>query len=147
MPCKLVRPGAALFLNLRTMMSVFRKLLSALMMSVLFASSTLAAELLMMEEIGCPWCDKWKEEIGVIYHKTDEGKRAPLKMLDMHAKIPEKYRFVGNVSFSPTFILISEGREIGRIRGYPGEDWFFPMLQNLLVKMDKTDNKKSLKIN
>ncbi len=34
--------------------------------------------------------------------------------------------------FTPTFVLFDDGREIGRIEGYPGEDFFWGLLQNLV---------------
>jgi hypothetical protein len=36
------------------------------------------------------------------------------------------------VRFTPTFVLVDEGREIGRIEGYPGEDFFWGLLERLL---------------
>ena len=32
------------------------------------------------------------------------------------------------VSFTPTFILVQDGVEVGRIEGYPGEDFFWGLL-------------------
>ena len=37
--------------------------------------------------------------------------------------------------FTPVFVLIDNGREIGRIRGYPGEDHFWGLLGTLLAKL------------
>ena len=50
---------------------------------MLAASQTAAAQLIMVEETYCEWCERWNEEIGVIYDKTPEGKRAPLRRVDM----------------------------------------------------------------
>jgi len=33
-----------------------------------------------------------------------------------------------SVHFTPTFILVDDGREVGRIEGYPGEDFFWGLL-------------------
>lgn len=33
-----------------------------------------AAELVMFETLGCPWCMAWDAEVGIIYHKTAEGR-------------------------------------------------------------------------
>ena len=35
------------------------------------------------------------------------------------------------VRFTPTFVLVQDGVETGRIEGYPGEDFFWPMLAEL----------------
>ncbi len=96
-----------------------------------------AAELVMLEEHGCPWCERWDEEIGVIYHKTPEGRQAPLRRLDIHDPLPVDLRFLVKGGYTPTFILVDEGREIGRIRGYPGEDFFWGLLGQMLKKLPK----------
>ena len=87
--------------------------------------------LLMAEENGCYWCQKWDEEISHIYPKTAEGRTAPLRRYDLHADTPD-VAFVRRVTFTPTFILVHEGREVGRIEGHPGEDFFWPMLTRMM---------------
>jgi hypothetical protein len=36
------------------------------------------------------------------------------------------------ISFTPTFVLVEDGRELARIEGYPGEDFFWGLLGMLL---------------
>jgi hypothetical protein len=38
------------------------------------------------------------------------------------------------VRFTPTFVLLDGDREIGRIEGYPGQDFFWARLENLAPK-------------
>ena len=83
--------------------------------------------LLMAEEDGCYWCGKWNEEIAHIYPKTAEGKTAPLQRYDLRGEAPD-VTFVQRVHFTPTFILVEDGAEVGRIEGYPGEDFFWGLL-------------------
>ena len=87
--------------------------------------------LLMAEEPGCMWCARWNKEISEIYPKTPEGQAAPLKRFDLHADVPEA-TLASRVRFTPTFILVEDGREVGRIEGYPGEDFFWGMLGEML---------------
>ena len=96
-----------------------------------------AAELVMVEETYCHWCERWKEEIGVVYDKTEEGKRAPLRRIDISDPIPDDLTFVSHPNFTPTFILVEDGREVARIEGYPGEDFFWPLLGRMLEKLPK----------
>ena len=35
------------------------------------------------------------------------------------------------------FVLIDNGREFGRIRGYPGDTFFWGLLANLIERMDR----------
>lgn len=88
--------------------------------------------LLMAEEHGCVWCERWNEEISAIYPKTAEGKAAPLVRYDLHSETPENVSFERRVHFTPTFILVNDGVEVGRIEGYPGEDFFWGLLSMML---------------
>jgi thioredoxin-related protein len=83
--------------------------------------------LLMAEERGCYWCAQWNEDISHIYPKSAEGRTAPLQRYDLHSETPD-VTFVRRVSFTPTFILVNDGAEVGRIEGYPGEDFFWGLL-------------------
>ena len=102
-------------------------------------TSTNAAELIMLEEDGCPWCELWRKEVGVIYAKTDEGKIAPVREVDINDPLPDDLKFLTKGKYTPTFILIENGKEYGRIRGYPGESFFWGLLAVLIERLPKTD--------
>jgi len=99
------------------------------------ASAAASAELLMFEENHCPYCEQWKAEVGVIYAKTPQGKQAPLVSLDLYADWPARYRSLREIQYSPTFIVWHDEREIGRIVGYPGEDFFWGLLDQILARL------------
>ncbi|HWC91653.1 MAG TPA: thioredoxin, partial [Pseudolabrys sp.] len=87
-----------------------------------------AAELVMFTRAGCEWCAAFEREIAPVYGKTDEGRRAPLRRVDFDAARPADLAFIEVERLTPLFVLIENGREIGRIRGYPGEDHFWGLL-------------------
>ena len=89
--------------------------------------------LFMAEEHGCAWCARWDEEISEAYPNTAEGKAAPLVRFDLHGEAPENVTFAQRVRFTPTFILVEDGVEVGRIEGYPGEDFFWGLLSMMLA--------------
>lgn len=97
--------------------------------------------LLMAEETGCFWCARWNTEIAPIYPKTVEGKTAPLRRYDLHGEAPD-VTFERRVHYSPTFILVENGHEVGRIEGYPGEDFFWGLLTMMFeaasIPLDQT---------
>ncbi|MDQ4059859.1 MAG: thioredoxin family protein [Pseudomonadota bacterium] len=95
-----------------------------------------AAELVMFTDPGCPWCAAFEREIGPIYPKTEEGRRAPLRRIDIHDR-PQDLAWIEGVRMTPTFVLIEGDREVGRITGYPGADFFFGLLGTLLGKLDQ----------
>ncbi len=88
--------------------------------------------LLMAEEDGCMWCARWDSEISEIYPKTPEGQAAPLKRIDIHKVIPDGIALDRPLYYTPTFVLLENGEEVGRIEGYPGEDFFWGVLGVLL---------------
>lgn len=96
-----------------------------------------AAELVMFEQSACPWCQTFNREIAPIYGKTLEGQRAPLRHVDINAVLPADLAFIEVERLTPLFVLIDKGREIGRIRGYPGEDHFWGLLGVLIKKLDQ----------
>ncbi|MEP4766896.1 MAG: transcriptional regulator [Roseibium sp.] len=89
----------------------------------------------MLEQPGCVWCLRWNEEIGVVYPKTKEGEKAPLRRVDITDPWPEDLGDVAKERLTPTFVLVEDGIEIARLRGYPGEHFFWPLLTEMLVKL------------
>ena len=110
-----------------------RRLIFGLTLLVASARGAMAdAMLVMVEEKGCIWCARWNEEISEIYPKTAEGAAAPLKRIDIHAKRPDDIVFARSLTFTPTFVLVVDGLEVSRIEGYPGEDFFWGLLDRML---------------
>lgn len=106
--------------------------ISGLIMSVLAVMPAAAAELIMVEEAGCVWCARWNRDVSEVYPKTAEGRIAPLRRIDIHADYPADLSFARPLYFTPTFVLVEAGRELGRIEGYPGEDFFWGLLGVIL---------------
>ncbi|HHG91229.1 MAG TPA: thioredoxin family protein [Devosia sp.] len=88
--------------------------------------------MLMFEQDACPWCEAWRREVGVVYDKTPEGRLAPLVVLDIADPLPEKYSLDYNIVYTPTFVVVEDGSEVGRIEGYPGEGFFWARLEKIL---------------
>lgn len=86
----------------------------------------------MFERAGCVWCRKWDVEVGAVYPKSPEGQRVPLRRASLDQPLPPDLKLTPPVFYSPTFVLMDQGREIGRITGYPGEDAFWGLLGVLL---------------
>ncbi|WP_299414801.1 hypothetical protein [uncultured Sulfitobacter sp.] len=89
--------------------------------------------LVMVEEKGCIWCARWNREIADIYPKTGEGQAAPLLRMDIHAPRPADFTFARSLHFTPTFVLMRDGVEVSRLEGYPGEDFFWGLLRQMLT--------------
>jgi len=105
---------------------------AAIVCLILAGTAVQAAELVMIEEDGCIWCERWDREIAPIYPKTTAGKFAPLRRINKRGPFPKDMKFSAKVHFTPTFVVIEDGAEIGRIEGYPGEDFFWGLLEKML---------------
>jgi len=113
-----------------------RAALFGAMFIALTCASARAAELVMFEQAGCAWCEAFDREIAPVYGKTLEGLRAPLRRVDMTRSVPSDLAFIEVERLTPLFVLVDNGREIGRVRGYPGEDNFWGLLGVLIKSLN-----------
>jgi hypothetical protein len=86
-------------------------------------------QLIMVDEKGCHYCQKWNRDVGGVYARTAEGRFAPLRRVGRDAGVLRNFK---PVVYTPTFILVRNGGEEGRITGYPGEAYFWEELGVLL---------------
>jgi thioredoxin-related protein len=107
-------------------------------MLALSVTAAAAMELVMFRQAGCPWCAVWDREVGPIYPKTEFGRRVPVRFVDL-GRARDTAGLKSPVRFTPTFVVLEGGREIGRIEGYPGQDFFWGLLENLVPKPAATD--------
>jgi hypothetical protein len=119
----------------------FAALMGAMLVA-LSLSRAQAAQLVMFEQPGCPWCEAFDRDVGVIYAKTDEAKRAPLRRLDINEPLPPNLSFIQVERLTPLFVLVDKGHEIGRIRGYGGEEMFWTQLYMLMQKLKASGSGK-----
>jgi len=94
-----------------------------------------ATELLMFDDPGCVWCRRWNAEIAPSYPKTREGQQAPLRRVPIRDQARAGVALARPINITPTFVLVEDGQEVGRIDGYAGKDFFYPMLAQLLRRI------------
>jgi len=107
------------------------------------ASIAFAAELVMFEDPGCEWCQKWNDEIGYSYKETKIGQSVPLRRVMKNKPRPDDLKIITNIRYTPTFVVFHKGAEVGRIVGYPGEDFFWGYLENIIEKVDRHQSGQS----
>lgn len=108
-----------------------------------FSAVATAAEssdlrLMMVEQPGCIWCARWHDEVGPVYPKTPEATVAPIEFQQLVDDLPAGVSFTRPARLTPTFVLLEHGAEVGRIEGYPGEDFFWSMLSELIASASAT---------
>jgi thioredoxin-related protein len=104
---------------------------------VAVAQGVAAAELVMFEDPGCPWCRRWHAEIGPGYPRTDEGRLAPLRRVDIKDQAKAGVALKQPVIVTPTFVLVEDGQEVGRVVGYAGSEFFYGLLGDVLARLPR----------
>jgi len=100
-----------------------------------------AAQLVVLQQPGCAWCARFEAEIAPAYPKTEEGRQAPLRRVDITARWPADLAAIRTEHFTPTFVLVDKGVEVARLRGYPGDQFFWFLIDDMLKKLPATAGK------
>ncbi len=124
----------SLFAN-RTIRSSFAVQFFAVAAVALTAANACASELVMFERDGCPYCARWDAEVAPAYMKTVEGLRAPLRRYNIGLGQPKDIVLERPVRYTPTFVLVDDGREVSRITGYVENGMFWGLLQPMIAKL------------
>ena len=114
-------------------MRMIRSALLALALLVLPWAARADLVLVMVEQPGCVYCKAWDDEVSAAYPLTEEGKTAPLTRIQLRAPLPVGMQFDRPAAFTPTFVLLQDGIEVGRIEGYPGADFFWGLLGQMIA--------------
>lgn len=124
----------------RQMLKFFSDLaLAGALLLALRPSSAQAAQLIVFEQPGCVYCQEFNRQIGATYDKTEFGLIAPLRPVDIDKPLPPDLAFIRVERLTPLFVLVDNGREIGRIRGYGGRKMFWTQFYALIQKLDKSE--------
>ena len=92
-------------------------------------------ELVMFDDQGCVWCRRWDAEVGPGYPHSPEGQQAPLRRVNIRDQSQAGIALTRPITGTPTFVLVQAEQEVGRIAGYPGADFFYPRLTELLRRL------------
>jgi thioredoxin-related protein len=113
-------------------MTFLKTIVAAASFAIVSPLPSAALELVMVEQHGCVYCARWNEDIGPIYPKTEQGRAAPLRRVDLH-DLPREMTFASPPVFTPTFVLMNEDTELARMEGYAGDEFFWVLLEQLIA--------------
>ncbi len=116
---------------------------AAFLAGVLWCGMAQAAELVMFEQAGCVYCQRWEREVGSLYERTDEARALPLRRVDIRDQKMSGITLASPVRFTPTFVVADNGREIGRITGYSNDNAFWGLLDALVAKLQPSPREQS----
>ena len=89
----------------------------------------------MFERDGCVWCARWNREIAPVYDRTEEAKVLPLRRINMDRDKEPGVLLASPVRFTPTFLIVDDGHEIGRITGYMNDESFWGLLGKYATRL------------
>jgi len=109
--------------------ALFSALFLLLTIFIVNAASVKAAEssgqLVMITSSHCPWCEAFEDDVGKSYDRTEEALIYPLRRHDFYKAMPDDLAHLTPATMTPTFIVMRDGLEVGRIIGYPGAELFW----------------------
>ena len=113
-----------------------KALIAALLLlaAVLPAAAEPGLRLLMAEKKDCVYCLAWDRNVGPGYGASAAGRAAPLMRVDIHGPYPDGLVLERRPFVTPTFILLDDGVEIGRLEGYMTAQQFHAALNGLLAQ-------------
>ncbi len=89
-------------------------------------------ELIVMEAPGCTYCDIFRRDVLPSYQASERAKDVPIRFLDINDASPEELGLNSPVDIVPTFVVLKDHKEVGRIPGYVGPEYFFHSINHLI---------------
>ena len=97
----------------------------ALALAMLPGIAIAGTMLVMVTSDYCPFCQAWERDVGVVYDKSPYAPLLPLTRVEMGSEMPEGVSLQAPVVGTPTFLIIQDGQEIDRQRGYDDAEMFW----------------------
>lgn len=89
-------------------------------------------ELIVMEAPGCTYCDIFRRDVLPSYQASERAKDVPIRFLDINDASPEELGLDSAIEIVPTFVVLKDHKEVGRIPGYVGPEFFFHSINHLI---------------
>ena len=128
--------GSNRLVPLRVFASPFKIL--ALGVLLIFAAlphiAIASTRLIMVTSDHCPFCQAWERDVGVLYDKSPYAPSLPLTRVDIGSEMTEGVALQSPVLGTPTFLIIQNGQEIDRQRGYDDEEMFWWWLSEHVIE-------------
>src|SRR5262245_4583866 len=124
-------------------MKIFRVVFVAMLALATLQSSSLAAQLVMVDYPGCSWCFRFNATVASKYSSTTLGRVAPIRRINILHKWPSDLKNIRRAYGAPTFILLSNGSEVGRFGGFSSPQVFWQKLGSLVARLPKATDKSA----
>ncbi|MEQ1671926.1 MAG: thioredoxin family protein [Hyphomicrobium sp.] len=89
-------------------------------------------QLVVMETPDCIYCSIFRRDVLPSYEISERGKEMPVRFLDVNDVPKTGIELQSPIDILPTFVIVKDNHEIGRIPGYMGPEDFFHSINYLL---------------
>ncbi|MEQ1577583.1 MAG: hypothetical protein ABL894_08020, partial [Hyphomicrobium sp.] len=76
----------------------------------------------------------FRRDVWTSYETSQRARSVPMRFLDLNAEAFATLDLDGPIESVPTVLVLQRGKEIGRIPGYVGPEFFFHSIDRLLAK-------------
>jgi thioredoxin-related protein len=108
---------------------IFTKIVKGFLVTLFFTAivhnAAADARLIMVTSEHCPYCQAWERDVGAVFNKSPYAAKLPLTRVEIGSKIPKNILLKKPIIGTPTFLIIRNGQEIDRQRGYVDEEIFY----------------------
>jgi len=89
-------------------------------------------ELVVIEAPGCIYCTLFRRDVLPSYAASPRSKDLPIRFVDINDEAASAISIDYPVDIVPTFLVLKNNKEVGRIPGYTGPEFFFHTINYLL---------------
>lgn len=89
-------------------------------------------QLVVMEAPGCIYCTIFRRDVLPSYEVSERGKEMPVRFIDVNDVEQSGIGLDAPIDILPTFVVIRDNHEVGRIPGYMGPENFYHSINYLL---------------
>jgi hypothetical protein len=112
-----------------------RRFLFALALGMAALTETQAATLIVIDQADCLASVRFRREIVPQYSGKNIDSVASMKRVTVHRRWPKELSGIKPPRYTPYFILVEDGAEVGRFGGYSRPAAFWRKLDRLLAKL------------
>lgn len=94
--------------------------------------SDINMQLVVMEAEGCTYCGLFRRDVLPAYQTSVHAKDVPVRFLDVNDVEKSNLALDTPIAIVPTFVVVKDNREVGRIPGYTGPENFFHAIKYLI---------------
>ena len=119
-------------------MLIFTKIVKGFLVTLFFTAivhnAAADVRLIMVTSEHCPYCQAWERDVGAVFNKSPYAAKLPLTRVEIGSKMPKNTSLKKPIIGTPTFLIIRNGQEIDRQRGYVDEEIFYWWLSEYMAE-------------